>query len=159
MFKLKRIGWSTVASRVLVFSFLWWILAGGNAQSWGFGTLAVLGTVIVSAALLPTVPIVWRGVLEFAPFFLWRSLQGGADVAWRAFHPRMPIAPAVIDYPLQLAPGLAQVILANIVSLLPGTLSASLNGQTLTVHVLDGRGDSMAGLKDLERRVSRLCGG
>ena len=66
--------------------------------------------------------------------------------------------PAVIDYPLRLPPGLPQAFLANIVSLLPGTLSATLDGQALMVHVMDSRGDFMTELKALEQRMARMCG-
>ena len=158
MSKFQEIGWSTVTSRSLLFSLVWWILTDGNVQSWWVGVPAVSFAVIASIALLPTVPLVWQELLKFTPFFLWRSLQGGADVAWRAFHPGMPIIPAVIAYPLRLPPGLPQVFLANIVSLLPGTLSAMLDGQALKVHVLDSGGDYMTELKALEKRVARMCG-
>jgi multicomponent Na+:H+ antiporter subunit E len=134
------------------------MLTGGNVQSWWIGVPAVIFAVTASITLLPSIPLVWRELLRFAPFFLRHSLQGGADVAWRAFHPGMPIAPALIDYPLRLPAGLPQVILVNIVSLLPGTLSAGLDGQTLRIHVLDGRGDFMTELEALEQRVARMCG-
>jgi len=42
--------------------------------------------------------------------------------------------------------------------LLPGTLSAEIEGQVLKVHVLDSRGDFLTGLKMLEQRVGRLWG-
>ena len=158
MFKYQEMDWSTVASRGLLFSLVWWILTDGNVQSWWVGVPAVSFAVIASIALLPPVPLVWRELLKFTPFFLWRSLQGGTDVAWRAFHPGMPIVPAVIDYPLRLPPGLPRVILANIVSLLPGTLSVTLDGRSLKIHVLDSRGDFMTELKALEHRVARMCG-
>jgi len=154
----RQNGWSTVASRALLFSLVWWALSDGNAQSWWVGVPAVLLAVIVSVALLPSVPLVWRELLKFTPFFLRRSLQGGTDVARRAFHPRMPIAPEIIDYPLRLPPGLPRVILINTVSLLPGTLSAELDGQVLKVHVLDGLGDFMPELEALEQSVARMSG-
>jgi multicomponent Na+:H+ antiporter subunit E len=91
--------------------------------------------------------------MGFVPFFLWHSLKGGVDVAWRAFHPRLPITPELIEYPLRLPPGLPRVILVNTVSLLPGTLSAELGGQVLKVHVLDSLGDFLAELETLEQRV------
>jgi multicomponent Na+:H+ antiporter subunit E len=158
MAKYQEIGWSTVAARGLLFSLLWWMLTDGSVESWWVGVPAVSFAVIASIALLPPLPLVWRELLKFTPFFLWRSLLGGADVAWRAFHTGMPIAPEFIDYPLRLPPGLPRVILANIVSLLPGTLSAALDGQALKVHVLDSRGDFMTELKALEYRVARMCG-
>ena len=87
-----------------------------------------------------------------------RSLLGGADVAWRAFHPGMPIAPDFIEYPLRLPPGLPQVFMANTVSLLPGTLSAALDRSVLKVHVLDSRRGVLTELETMERSVARMFG-
>jgi len=149
---------STVVSRVLLFSLLWWALTDGTAGSWWIGAPAVAGAVIISVILVPPLGLVWREVMGFVPFFLWHSLKGGADVARRAFHPRMPVAPELIEYPLRLPPGLSQVAMINITSLLPGTLSAEIEGQVLKVHVLDSRGDYLDGLNALEQRVGRLWG-
>lgn len=156
--KDQRIDWSTVASRALLFSLLWWALTDGTGGSWWIGVPAVACTSIVSVALVPPLGLVWWEVMGFIPFFLWHSLKGGVDVAWRAFHPRMPITPELIEYPLRLPNGLPQVMLVNTVSLLPGTLSADLDGRVLKVHVLDSRGDFLTGLKVLEQRAGRMWG-
>ena len=158
MSKFQKISWSTVASRSLLFALVWWVLTEGNMQSWWFGIPAILCAMIVSMVLLPPVPLAWRELPGFTSFFLWRSLQGGGDVAWRAFHPGMPIAPAVIDHPLGLPEGLPQVLMINIVSLLPGTLSTGLEGKILRVHVLDSRGDFLTELQAVEHRVAKICG-
>lgn len=150
--------WSTVASRALLFSMIWWVLTDGVAGSWWIGGPAVACATIVTVKLIPSSGIVWREVIGFVPFFLWHSLRGGADVARRAFHPRLPIAPGLIEYPLRLPPGLAQVTMTNLISLLPGTLSAEIEGQVLKVHVLDSQGDFLEGLGALEQRVGRLWG-
>jgi multicomponent Na+:H+ antiporter subunit E len=147
-----------VLTRTLLFALVWWALSDGSAQSWWVGAPAVALAVITSVALLAPVPLVWWQLLKFVPVFLWRSLQGGADVAWRALDPRLPIAPRMIDYPLRLPSGLPRVMLVNIMSLLPGTLSAELHGQVLKVHVLDGRGDVLPELEALERSVARISG-
>jgi len=154
----QRIDWSTVVSRTLLFSLLWWALTDGTAGSWWIGVPAVACTSIVSVALVPPVGLVWREVMGFIPFFLWYSLKGGVDVAWRAFHPRMPITPELIEYLLRLPQGLPQVMLVNIVSLLPGTLSADLDRRVLKVHVLGGMGDFLPELEALEQRVRRMWG-
>lgn len=140
----QGIDWSTVVSRALT---------DGTAGSWWIGAPAVAGAVIISVTLVPPLGLVWREVMGFVPFFLWHSLKGGVDVAWRAFHPRLPITLELIEYPLRLPPGLPRVILVNTVSLLPGTLSAELGGQVLKVHVLDSLGDFLAQLEALEQRV------
>jgi multicomponent Na+:H+ antiporter subunit E len=154
----QGIGFSKIVSRALLFLIMWSALTDGAAASWWIGVPGVSFVVIASIVLLPPLSLVWRELPKFTPFFLWRSLQGGADVAWRAFHPGMPIVPAVIDYPLRLPPGLPQVFLANIVSRLPGTLSDTLDEQALKVHVMDSRGDFVTELKALEQRVARMCG-
>ena len=153
-----RTRWSSILSRGSLFSLVWWILADGAASSWWIGVPAVLLAVAASAALLPPAPLLWYGLLRFAPFFLLRSLLGGVDVAWRAFHPRMPIAPELIEYPLRLPPGLPRVFMANTVSLLPGTLSVDLGLECLTVHVLDGRKGLSSEIGAVEQAVARVFG-
>jgi multicomponent Na+:H+ antiporter subunit E len=151
-------SWWPIVSRGALFSLLWGILSQGAASSWWIGVPAVLLAVAVSAALLPPAPFVWSQFLRFMPFFFLRSLLGGADVAWRAFHPGMPIAPDLIEYRLRLPPGLPRALMASAVSLLPGTLSASLDQDLLKVHVLDRRSDFCAELNAVEQRVARVVG-
>lgn len=149
---------SSIVTRSVLFTLVWWILADGVVSSWWIGVPAVLLAVISSVALLPPVPLVWYELLRFVPIFLMRSLLGGADVAWRVFHPDVPIAPELITYPLRLPPGLSRVFMANTVSLLPGTLSAELGENCLTVHVLDGRQDFLSELESVEQNVARMFG-
>lgn len=87
-----------------------------------------------------------------------RSLTSGMDVACRAFHPRVPIAPGVFVYPVRLPQGLPQVTMINMVSLLRGTLSAELGQNVLKVHVLDGRTGFKAELEAIEQSVARMFG-
>lgn len=152
----KKISWSTIIWQGVLYALIWWILTDGALSSWWVGGPVVLLAVASGSALLVPVSFVWYEVLRFVPFFLWRSLLGGVDVAWRVMHPRLPIAPDLIEYPLQLPPGLPRVLMANIVSLLPGTLSAALNDTLLTVHVLDSRNDNRAELSAVEQGVARI---
>lgn len=147
-----------IAVRILLFSTIWLILSGGDLSSWWIGIPATLFAVIVSIALIPPVSLVWFEVPAFIGFFLIRSLAGGTDVAWRALHPRMPIAPDLVVYPLRIPPGLPQVFMTNTVNLLPGTLIAELNPGFLKVHVLDKHQNAMIELQSVEQRVARLFG-
>lgn len=153
-----KISWSTIVSRGVLFTLIWGILTDGAATSWWIGVPTVLLAVATSTALLPQTPFVWYEVLKFIPFFLRHSLIGGADVAWRSFHPDLPISPDLLKYLLRLPPGLPRVFMTNTVSLLPGTLSAVLDGSILIVHVLDSRRDVLAELEALEQRMARMFG-
>jgi len=144
--------------RAVLFALMWWILTDGAIDSWLVGTPVVLFATGVSVLLLP--PLSWSltGIAQFIPFFLWRSLYGGVDVARRALHPRLPISPGLIDHRWRLPPGLPRVFMANTVSLLPGTLSVELGANCLQVHVLDERKDFLPELKKVEQRVAAMFG-
>ena len=144
--------------RTLVFALLWWILTQGDINSWLVGAPVVLLAVLASWWLLPAISWSLPGIVHFIPFFLWRSLYGGVDVARRALHPKLPISPGLHDYRWRLPPGLPRVFMANTVSLLPGTLSTELGEEHLRVHVLDQSGDFIPELSIVEERVARLFG-
>ena len=151
-------SWSALISRTVLFSLIWWVLTDGALLSWWIGIPMVVLAIAVSAALLPAQQLIWYELLTFVPFFLLRSLLGGVDVAWRAFHPSMPISPDLVEYQTRLPPGLPQVFMANTISLLPGTLSTALDRGVIKVHVLDRGSDFLAELVAVEQRVARLFG-
>lgn len=66
------------------------------------------------------------------------------------------IEPRLHPYALGLPPGNARTFFIGVVSLLPGTLSAEVVGDTLEVHVIGGRRDVDAQLRGLEQRVAPL---
>lgn len=146
-------------SRGCAFGLLWWGLGGDDPLWWWAGLPTVGLAVVVSLALSPGP---WRlrwnpgGLARFVPFFLFQSLRGGLDVARRTLHPRLPLNPSLVCYPLRLEESPAQVFMANVVSLLPGTLSADLEGSVLTVHALDIGLPVTEQLQALESRVARL---
>ena len=150
--------WQVIISRGLGFVLVWLILTDGDYGSWLVGGPAVLLAVVVSLILLPSRLCIWYELVLFIPFFLLRSLLGGIDVARRAFHPAMPIVPTLVEYPLQLPSGLPQVFMANTISLLPGTLSATLRQGVVKVHVLDKESDFFEELEALEKKVARVFG-
>lgn len=153
----RRALW-TVAVRVGLFAALWWVVTEGAPDAWLVGIPAVLLAAMLSIAQVPSVPFVASELLRFVPFFLAHSLRGGADVALRALHPALPIAPTLVDYPLRLPEGLPRVVMLNTLSLLPGTLAVDVVGDCLHVHVLDGQKACLAELQDVEARVARLFG-
>ena len=149
------------APRAAGFALLWLMLNGDDATSWFIGLPTVAAATIASLLLQPVAGwrLKWRGLARFLPFFLWESLRGSIDVSRRALHPQLPLAPLLVEYQLRLPPGAWRVFLANTVSLLPGTLSAELQGDCLTVHALDGRQESVTEkLRTLEARIADLFG-
>jgi len=143
-------------SRTLIFFLIWWVLTDGVIASLWIGIPAIALAVITSIQLLPPTRFNGYQFLFFIPFFLKHSLQGGIDVAWRAFHPAMPIAPDLIEYKTQLPSGLPQVFMAITLNLLPGTLSVTIKNKVIKVHVLDKQSAYLAEIEAVEQRIARL---
>ena len=156
--------WSCVF-RALLFAALWWVLVDGDQASWPVGAVVIAVATVVSMLMTGgqgTTPSQfgarWGRWLMFLPYFGWKSVLGAVDVAWRAYAPRLPLTPAFYDYPVRLSTERAQVFFANVVSVLPGTLSAELRQQQLVVHALDSTRPILRDLAALEEKIAPLFG-
>ncbi|MGJ3261813.1 MAG: Na+/H+ antiporter subunit E [Salinarimonas sp.] len=141
--------------RSALFTGLWIVLTGGAGKPW-LAFVAILCAALVSLRLLPPrdrrlAPL---AAGRFLAGFLARSVAGGVDVAWRAFHPRMPLAPGWRVLPTGLPDGGARVAFETELSLLPGTLSAGSAGDAILVHCLDVRGDVAGAVRAEEARLA-----
>jgi multicomponent Na+:H+ antiporter subunit E len=103
--------------------------------------------------MLPS-DIRWRGVPAFLWFLLRQSAAGSVDVARRALRHPVHVTPAVFEYPVSLTRG--ELILASLVTLLPGTMAMQLEGGTMLVHALGSEGDARAEIHLLEERLRAL---
>ena len=155
--KLK-VNLVSILYRGLLFIVIWWLLTDGTASSWWIALPAVIMALVVSTMLVSPMTIHWLGLFRFVLFFLRFSLLGGIDVARRAIQPKIPIDPDFVEYRMQLPVGLLQVLMANTVSLLPGTLIAGLEESVMKVHVLDRSKDVSTELEMIEERIARIAG-
>jgi multicomponent Na+:H+ antiporter subunit E len=144
--------------RLFLLAALWWVISDGATTSWLIG-LPALALAAWSARRLEQ-PSETRlnalAMLRFVPFFVWESLRGGLDVALRTLAPQLRIDPGFIRYRTTLASPSARTLLANCVSLLPGTLAADLQDDWLEIHVLSMSTHPAAELARLEREIDRL---
>ncbi|MFM9849711.1 MAG: Na+/H+ antiporter subunit E [Hyphomicrobiaceae bacterium] len=147
-----------VATPLIGYASLWYALAGADVAAWVVGVPTVLAAVAVGLACRgPPWRLSPRGAARFAAIFLAESLKGGLDVAARVLSPRVRIAPALVDYQASLlgkTPARAFFVLC--VSLLPGTLVASIEDDRLVIHALDAGEQVPQDLMRLERAVADL---
>lgn len=153
-----QLGWQGWVRRLALFGAIWWILTGGVADGWLVGAPVVVLAAWMSRTLWADPPLSLRGIARFIPFFARQSLAGATDVAIRALQPSLPLHPGIIRHRLRLPSGVTRVSLANVVSMLPGTLSADLDGEELVIHALDTRQDLHAMVIDLEPRIAAVFG-
>lgn len=146
--------------RASLIAFLWWILVGLDEEGWIVGIPVILAATLVSLMMAPVLAWKFRPIqaISFFGFFVVSALKGGVDVTSRAFHPRLPIKPGFITHYFRLPPGSSRVFMADVASLLPGTLSSGLEDECLVIHALDLDLPVEESMKDLETRVADLFG-
>lgn len=143
------------------FAFLWCVLAERDPwREWPLAVGAIAAATAASVVCWPAGRFHLRAgaMLRFAPWFLWQSLRGGIDVARRAFDPRMPLRPALVELSLRTPNGFSHVVLAWVLSLLPGTATVRAGDGWLTVHVLDERLYTVESLHAVETWVAKIFG-
>jgi len=61
-------------------------------------------------------------------------IKANLDVAYRIIHPRMPIKPGIVVIKTRLKSDIAKMILANSITLTPGTFTLDVIGDELLIH-------------------------
>ena len=156
--RVAVVGVRAVLQRGLALAGLWWVLAEGRTDDWGVALVSVLLALLASLWLSPPGPsrVPFSDLLRFAGFFLAQSVRSGAMVASLALRRRLDLAPTVLEFPVELPPGPARVLLIYTLSLLPGTLTVRLDDSLLRVHVLDTRLHVEVEIDAAQRHIGRL---
>jgi multicomponent Na+:H+ antiporter subunit E len=153
-----RRSWQRLALTVGSLAVLWGGLTGWAPASWVFGGPIVIAATALAFRFAPAPA--WRlsplGAVRFAGWFLVNSLRSGLSVAGRALGWHVTLKPGFRIYRTSLPPGPARICFANVISLLPGTLSVEVAGDRIEVHMLDTATGWEAELAELEARIRTL---
>jgi multicomponent Na+:H+ antiporter subunit E len=66
--------------------------------------------------------------------FIWECIKANIDVAYRVLHPKMPIRPGIVKVRTTLKSDLAKMLLANSITMTPGTISVDIIDDYLYIH-------------------------
>jgi multicomponent Na+:H+ antiporter subunit E len=66
--------------------------------------------------------------------FIWECIKANFDVAYRVIHPAMPIKPGIVKVKTELKSGFARTILANSITMTPGTITVDIIDDYLYIH-------------------------
>lgn len=146
--------------RFLILCLLWWVLtdADPHALRWGL-PIAMLAS-LVPIGLPRAGAWRWRplGLLRFVPTFAWYNFQGGVEVALHALWPGRHPDPLLLNYRMRLPVGPSQIFFANLLNLVPGTLTMRTGRRELYLHILVDSPKVEQILARLEWRVADLFG-
>jgi multicomponent Na+:H+ antiporter subunit E len=142
-----------------------WVAVSGDFSGANLLAGFVLGYVILGITLreVPVFSVYVRRVpkiILFGGFFLRELFKANLRVAWDVVTPTHHMRPAVIAVPLDAKTEGEIALVANLISLTPGTLTLDISSdhRVLYIHVmyLDDLEEVRAQIKDFEARVLAL---
>ena len=96
--------------------------------------------------------------IRFLPWLLWQIVLANIDLALRTLHPKMPINPILINIKNNLKTDLGMVILANSITLTPGTVTIDVNENEFLVHVISEKAAQSLISGEMQERVKKIEG-
>ncbi len=117
---------------LLTYNLSWQNLVAGAVVS--FLTTMVFSRYFTYNIIKILSPVRWFWIIVYIIYFTWQCVKANFDVAYRVLHPAMPIKPGIVRVRLSLKGSMARTILANSITMTPGTISVDIIDDTLYVH-------------------------
>lgn len=144
--------------------FGFWLLLSGELESHfliASGGLASILTAYICHRLLASEKILGEKVRIVAipfyvPWLLYQVILANLDVIARVWNPTLPISPRLVKVPTQLSQPLALTLLANSITLTPGTVTVRVDDGELLIHTLDGKARRELLELPMEKRIQRM---
>mgnify|MGYP002064925054 CR=1 FL=1 len=95
-------------------------------------------------------------VIGFILFFLWELVLANLRMAVTVLSPRLAIRPAVVAIPLDIRSNAEITLLANLITLTPGTLVVDIRGDSLFIHWINvTETDPVAATREIAGRFEK----
>jgi len=140
-----------------------WLLWSGiyNPLLLGLGLFSCLLTIYIKHRMdyFETEVFALRSGIRLIGYWLWLSkevVKSSLDVARIVLSPSLPISPQVITIKASCEHPVDQAILANSITLTPGTLALDVYNGEITVHALTKAGADELRQGEMDRRVLAL---
>lgn len=125
----------------LVIALIWFFMVGKH-RALDFALGFVIGFLILYAfqGMLNRPPYFRRALagLRYLGMYLKKMFLSNLQMAYAILHPKMPVKPGIFDIPVDGLTPVEILVLANTISLIPGTISVDVDekGTQLVVHGL-----------------------
>lgn len=127
---------------VFILSMILWLLITFDFTAANFAvgagasliTTAVFGRYYFHNVYKFLQPRRWFWFLVYLVTFIWACIKANFEVAYRVLHPAMPIRPGIVKVKTSLTSDFAKTLLANSITMTPGTITVDLIDDMLYVH-------------------------
>jgi len=135
------LSWSHYIFIFGILLLLWMLLTGSlDAQELVAGAVVSLAVTLLFGerfTILTGFRFSWLAplhILTYLGSFFIALLRANLDLAGRVLSPSLPINPALVEIRTGLESPLGRLLLANTITLTPGTLTVDVDGDRLLVH-------------------------
>ncbi len=129
---------------------LLWILMSGSLElaEWVAGSMAAMIVVVLTgnsrvggdhesgSLILSTSALL--ALLRYTVLFIRALVRANLDMARRVLSPSLPLDPVLVEVETELRSSIGKLMLANSITLTPGTLTVELEQNRLLIHWVDG---------------------
>ena len=170
---MKKAGFPAIASTFIV-CYIFWLLITGQIVAIFSGAssaqILIAGAVVsILVSVFSARFFIHKGAFYlFNPakflvmlfysciIFMWELIKANVDMARRALSPRLPVNPGIVKIPVNVESEYGQTMVANSITLTPGTVTIKIENDKLTVHCLTK--DMAEGLTDfiLEKKLMEM---
>jgi multicomponent Na+:H+ antiporter subunit E len=133
---------------IILFS-LWLLLAGTDADELIFGSITAVVLAILFAPKVSTLGCIQMKPKSILYAFLYlfvffgELIKSTLDVARRVLSPKLPINPGIVKVKTKLKCSLGRIVLANSITLTPGTMTVETRGEYFYIHWIDIQSDDI----------------
>lgn len=145
-----------VSAQFIIYLIMWVFLTWSlKLQDLMAGIVVALVVTVLTRKLFPDDfikilnPLRFVLALFYIPYLVYYIFIANLDVAYRVLNPSLPINPGIVKVKTSLKNELARTILANSITLTPGTLTIEVDNEYFYVHWIN----ISSGDPDVQRRI------
>lgn len=151
--------------------FIFWVLLNNTLDPFilaiGAGLALILALLFCAQcnvfSELKLTPAAFGYTFLYLVVFLVELVKSNLDVARRVVTPSLPINPGIVEVKTQLKSRMGRMILANSITLTPGTLTIDIREDTLYIHWIDVQTEDKQGatekiVRKFEKYLAKIYG-
>lgn len=133
----------------LILMALWLVFTGVYGEELIIGSISAVLISLVFAdrlSILGDVRFSFKALCcggRFIIVFMYELFKSAIDVAFRVLSPSLPINPGIVKVRTKLKSDLGRMVLANSITLTPGTMTVECRGEYLYIHWIDIKTDDI----------------
>ncbi|UCH90446.1 MAG: Na+/H+ antiporter subunit E [Nitrospirota bacterium] len=140
--------------------FVLWIMLSASFD-WihlGLGLVLSFTVAWINSGHSPFVPKfrLWGNILLYLPWLFVKIVKSGLHLSKLILHPALPINPRLIHVETKLGHHAAVVLLGNSITLTPGTITAEVDRNALTIHAMDEVSADDVTSKRIESKIAEM---